>query len=185
MNVALKRELGGSILDIGGGGEGVIGRMYGSQVIAIDVSREELDEAPAACVKIVMDATAMTFPDGSFDHATSFYTLMYMTAEQQRMALREATRVLRPGGTLHVWDAAFPAPYPEPFLAQLDIDAAGAPVHTTYGVIKLDGQSADSIVAMAVDAGLVPAGREEREGHFHLRFVRRDPIVIRTEEDET
>ena len=174
MHIALSRELTGDILDLGGGGEGVIGRIYGDQVTAIDVSEEELDEAPAACVKIVMDATAMTFPDGSFDHATSFYTLMYMTAEQQRMALREAARVLRPGGMLHIWDAAFPAPYPEPFLAEMDIDAAGTPIRTTYGVIKLDGQSADSIADMAVDAGLVPAGREEREGHFILRFVRQE-----------
>ena len=174
MNIALKMELNGSILDIGGGGEGVIGRIYAGQVTAIDVSRVELDEAPGACRQLVMDATAMTFPDASFDHVTSFYTLMYMTAEQQRMALLEAARVLRPGGTLHIWDAAFPAPYPEPFLAEMDIDAAGTPIRTTYGVIKLDGQSADSIADMAVDAGLVPAGREEREGHFILRFVRQE-----------
>ena len=174
MRIALKRELTGDILDLGGGGEGVIGRIYAGQVTAIDVSREELDEAPCDCRKLVMDATAMTFPDASFDHVTSFYTLMYMTAEQQRLALREAARVLRPGGTLHIWDAAFPAPYPEPFLAELDIDAAGTPLRTTYGVIKQDGQSADSIAALAEDAGLVPAGREEREGHFRMRFVRRE-----------
>lgn len=176
MHIALSRDLTGDILDLGGGGEGVIGRIYGDQVTAIDVSQEKLDEAPAACVKIVMDATAMTFPDGSFDHATSFYTLMYMTAEQQRMALREAARVLRPGGMLHVWDAAFPAPYPEPFLAEMDIDAAGMPIRTTYGVIKLDGQSADSIAAMAEAAGLALAGREEQEQHFLLRFVRHDGL---------
>ncbi|MGN0971517.1 MAG: class I SAM-dependent methyltransferase [Aristaeellaceae bacterium] len=170
--IRLKRDMTGSILDLGGGGEGVIGRIYGSQVTAIDVSREELDEAPGECRRLVMDATAMTFPDASFDHVTSFYTLMYMTEEQQRLTLRESARVLRPGGTLQIWDAAFPAPYPEPFLAEMDIDAAGTPIHTTYGVIKLDGQSADSIAALAEEAGLVPAGREEEAGHFRLRFVR-------------
>ncbi|MDY4140132.1 MAG: class I SAM-dependent methyltransferase [Eubacteriales bacterium] len=176
MTIVLSRELTGDILDLGGGGEGVIGRIYAGQVTAIDVSREELDEAPCVCRKVVMDATAMIFPDASFDHVTSFYTLMYMTAEQQRQALLETARVLRPGGMLHIWDAAFPAPYPEPFLAELDIDAAGTPIHTTYGVIKLDGQSADSIVALAADAGLVPAGREEKAGHFRLRFVRHDGL---------
>ncbi|MGN1021592.1 MAG: class I SAM-dependent methyltransferase [Aristaeellaceae bacterium] len=173
MQITLRRELAGSILDLGGGGEGVIGRIYGAQVTAIDVSREELDEAPGDCRRLVMDATAMIFPDASFDHVTSFYTLMYMTAAQQRQALREAARVLRPGGTLQVWDAAFDAPFPEPYLAELDIDAAGIPVHTTYGVIKLDGQSAESIAAMAEEAGLAPAGQEVRETHFLLRFVRR------------
>lgn len=172
MTIVLSRELTGDILDLGGGGEGVIGRIYAGQVTAIDVSREELDEAPGACRKLVMDATAMTFPDASFDHVTSFYTLMYMTQEQQRLALLETARVLRPGGMLHIWDAAFPAPYPESFLAELDIDAAGMPIRTTYGVIKLDGQSSDSIAALAADAGLVPAGRVEKAGHFRLRFVR-------------
>lgn len=176
MRITLSRELTGDILDLGGGGEGVIGRIYAGQVTAIDVSREELNEAPGACRKLVMDATAMTFPDASFDHVTSFYTLMYMTQEQQRLALLETARVLRPGGMLHIWDAAFPAPYPEPFLAELDIDAADMPIRTTYGVIKLDGQSADSIAAMAEAAGLAPAGREEQAGHFLLRFVRHDGL---------
>lgn len=185
MRIVLNRALTGDILDLGGGGEGVIGRIYGMQVTAIDVSREELDEAPGVCRKLVMDATAMTFPDASFDHVTSFYTLMYMTAEQQRLALREAARVLRPGGTLQIWDAAFPAPYPEPFLAEMDIDANGTPIRTTYGVIKLDGQSAEDIAALAENAGLVTIGKDEREGHFHMRFVRPDPMIIRTEEDET
>lgn len=36
--VHVKRELSGRILDIGGGGEGVIGRVYGPQVTAIDIS---------------------------------------------------------------------------------------------------------------------------------------------------
>ena len=176
MRITLSRELTGDILDLGGGGEGVIGRIYAGQVTAIDVSPEELDEAPGNCRKLVMDATAMTFPDASFDHVTSFYTLMYMTQEQQRLALLETARVLRPGGMLHIWDAAFPTPYPEPFLAELDIDAASMTICTTYGVIKLDGQSADSIAALAADAGLVPAGREEKAGHFRLRFVRHDGL---------
>ena len=31
MKITLKKELTGSILDIGGGGEGIIGRLYGSR----------------------------------------------------------------------------------------------------------------------------------------------------------
>lgn len=34
--IQLNRELAGKILDIGGGGEGIIGRLYGRQVTAID-----------------------------------------------------------------------------------------------------------------------------------------------------
>lgn len=41
----LRKEPEGSILDIGGGGEGVIGRLYQEQVTAIDNRQEELNEA--------------------------------------------------------------------------------------------------------------------------------------------
>ena len=36
----------GYVLDIGGGGEGIIGQMKPKQVIAIDLSKRELEEAP-------------------------------------------------------------------------------------------------------------------------------------------
>lgn len=35
-DITLRRELTGRILDLGGGVEGIIGRVYGPQVIAID-----------------------------------------------------------------------------------------------------------------------------------------------------
>ena len=38
-------ESKGFILDIGGGGEGVIGRLKGKDVVAIDLRIEELEEA--------------------------------------------------------------------------------------------------------------------------------------------
>jgi hypothetical protein len=46
----------GFILDIGGGGEGVIGQLKEKQVIAIDRNRRELEEAPDGPLKIVMNA---------------------------------------------------------------------------------------------------------------------------------
>lgn len=44
--IPLNRILQGRILDIGGGGEGIIGRLYREQVIAIDCCQQELDDAP-------------------------------------------------------------------------------------------------------------------------------------------
>ena len=52
--IILRKELKGSILDIGGGGEAFIGRTYGEQVVAIDHSQEELDEAPSGFKKILI-----------------------------------------------------------------------------------------------------------------------------------
>lgn len=61
----------GLILDIGGGGEGIIGRMKTTRDVAIDISRGELANAPVGPLKVVMDATDLKFLDGSFPTATS------------------------------------------------------------------------------------------------------------------
>jgi len=63
----------GYILAIGGGGEGTIGRLKGSQVIAIDIRKIELEEAPDGPLKIIMDARDLQFLDNAFNTATSFF----------------------------------------------------------------------------------------------------------------
>ncbi len=50
-------------------------------------------------------ADELPFPDASFDRVLSSYMLHHLDAEQQVAAMREARRVLRPGGELHVVDA--------------------------------------------------------------------------------
>jgi ubiquinone/menaquinone biosynthesis C-methylase UbiE len=98
-------ESDGQILDIGGGGEGVIGRLKGGQVVAIDLRQDELDEASDGPQKMVMDARALDFPDGKFATATAFFSMMYMkTREDHQKVFAEAFRVLKPGGCLYLWD---------------------------------------------------------------------------------
>ncbi|MCR5811793.1 MAG: class I SAM-dependent methyltransferase [Lachnospiraceae bacterium] len=121
------KELHGHILDIGGGGEGVIGRVYGPLVTAIDNSPEELAEAPEGFEKLVMDACNMRFPDASFDHVTAFYSFLFISKDRHAQVISEITRVLRPGGELHIWDCEVASAYPEPFTVELDIDANGEP----------------------------------------------------------
>ncbi len=131
-DITLRKTLTGRILDLGGGGEGVIGRVYGGQVTAIDTRQEELDEAPDGFEKVVMDARQLTFDDATFDHVTAFFTMMYISTSDHEQVLREAYRVLKTGGCLHVWDTAIETA--QPFVVQLDIDADGTPVHTGYGI---------------------------------------------------
>lgn len=171
--IVLRRELYGSILDIGGGGEGVIGRLYGDQVIAVDNRQEELDEAPDCCEKRLMDATALAFEDRAFENATFFYSLMYMPRAVKAKALSEAHRALRHGGRLYIWDAEVASAWPEPFTVHLDISLAGRPLLADYGVAGMDvEQDMDSITALATKAGFAPASREAADGQLWLRFIK-------------
>jgi ubiquinone/menaquinone biosynthesis C-methylase UbiE len=106
----IKLEVGdfqseGFVLDIGGGGEGVIGRLKGKDVIAIDIRKEELEEAADGPLKIVMDATDLKFLDGTFNNVTAFFSLMYIKNQKdQQKIMEEVHRVLKPEGLFHVWD---------------------------------------------------------------------------------
>lgn len=171
MKICLSETMKGNILDLGGGGEGIIGRTYLSQVAAIDYRQEELDEAPDGFRKLCMDAAQLTFADAAFDHVTAFYTMMYMDKEKHEPALREAKRVLRRGGKLHIWDAEIELAEPEPFFAELDVFTGSEHIHTTYGVVKPNAkQNAAYFLLLCKGLGLELVKREDLNGHFYLTF---------------
>jgi len=101
-------DAAGYILDIGGGGEGIIGQLKGEQVIAIDKNRRELEEAAPGGLKIVMDATDLQFLNGSFETVTAFFSLLYIKGTAVDRVFAEAYRILAPGGRFLIWDAAIP-----------------------------------------------------------------------------
>ena len=169
--IVLKPELRGTILDIGGGGEGIIGRLYGAQVIAIDNRQEELDEAPNGFEKVLMDACCIDYPDEKFDHATFFYSLMFMNTETQRKAISEASRVLKKGGCLHIWDAEIHSAYLEPFIVDLDIQIKSEFLHTTFGVVSdIQNQTAASVSDICSKYGLILKMQNVNDGQFHIVF---------------
>ncbi len=145
----------GSILDIGGGGEGVISRRSGHRVVAIDKRRDELMDSPDIGLKIVMDACELGFLDGSFENVTCFYTLMYMHENEVPRAICEAYRVLRPGGRLWIWDTAMPAVPAAPVLCvPVEVTVSSELTLTpTYGISWFKGQTADSIRQVCEEAG--------------------------------
>ena len=101
-------ESSGIILDIGGGGEGIMGRLKGAQVVAIDSSKDELEGAPIGPLKVIMDARNMRFLDATFSAATSFFSLMYIQSFDHSRVMSEVFRVLIPGSRFFIWDAIIP-----------------------------------------------------------------------------
>ena len=166
MVIEIDSDLKGSILDMGGGGEAVIGQIYGNRVTSIDNCQEELDEAPDCCTKLLMDAEELSFSDSSFDNVTFFYSLMYMTEETQRKAICEGARVLKTRGTMCIWDCTILAAYPDPFVVDLDIQLVDKRIHTSYGIVKPDTQSSDSISQLLKNAGLNIVSLKEECGQF-------------------
>ena len=61
--VAQPVDADGFILDVGGGGEGIFGKLNGSKVVAIDIGKKERQEAAFGPLKTVMDARVLQFLD--------------------------------------------------------------------------------------------------------------------------
>jgi SAM-dependent methyltransferase len=164
----------GLILDIGGGGEGVIGQLKGRQVVAIDLLKRELEDAPGGpLLKIVMDARALGFLDGAFDTATVFFTFMYVAPADHAKVFAELHRVLRPGGRLLVWDPTFPekaAPDKPKIMYPLHVRLPGKEINTGYGVGIREGQGASHFVELANAAGFEVVTKKDEKGWFFLEF---------------
>ncbi len=165
----------GLILDIGGGGEGVIGQLKGQQVIAIDVSEPELVEAPPGpLIKIVMDARELMFLDNTFPTATVFFTFMYIAPADHEQVFRELHRVLAPGGRLLIWDAVFPGLEDKrkkyaliPFTITLP-DRAIKTGYSTY--LPPGGQGLPHFEELAYKTGFTAVSKKSAQDWFFLEL---------------
>ena len=169
--ITIDKTIRGTILDIGGGGEGIIGSIYQSQVTAIDNRQDELDEAPEGFVKLLMDACNLEFDDESFENVTIFYTLMYIKKEQQSKAIQEAYRVLENEGNLYIWDTNIKSA--NPFLVNLNINTGTSIVNTTYGIYKGDAFQDDKYFkSICENVGFKLVDEFIENNQFYLHFTK-------------
>lgn len=166
----------GFILDIGGGGEGVIGRLKGPAVIAIDPNRRELEEAPDGPLKIVMDAADLKFLDGTFPTVTSFFSLMFIPGSRHRQVFSEIFRVLQPGGRFLVWDVFLPArevPEKDVAVFRLRIILPQEEIITGYGVPWPEaGRDSEYYRELAAEAGFRVERFEQEDTFVKLVLVK-------------
>ena len=169
----------GLILDIGGGGEGVIAQLKGKQVVAVDLIKRELESAPGdPLLKIVMDARDLKFLDNAFATTTVFFTFMYIDPRDHEKVFQEIHRVLKPGGLLLIWDVIFPKRKTD--LRQLyvryplHIKLPDTEINTGYGVRFAEGQGQDHYLALATKTGFEIVSRQDDKGWFLMK-LRKQP----------
>ena len=142
------------VLDIGGGGESIIAHLYGSKVISIDLSKEELLEAEDnEALKIIMDARNMDFLDNQFDLCTSFFTFMYLEKSDYEKVFKEVKRVLKPKGKFIIWDLSIPEKDRKDkdfYAVKLEVQFNNQKINTAYGTYwKENSQKFDEFVHLA------------------------------------
>ena len=134
--IIIKEIPPGSIIDIGGGGEGVIAQIGGERITAIDKHQSEIDEAIDKAPEakwMVADALDLPFEEEEFDNATAFFSGMYMSHEDKRNVFKEVHRVIPSGGEFWIWDSKIKTRR-ETFLIMLRISLPGKKkFNTGYG----------------------------------------------------
>ncbi|MEV4758937.1 class I SAM-dependent methyltransferase [Micromonospora sp. NPDC049559] len=102
-------------------------------------------------------AGELPLPDGSVDRVLSAFMLHHLGEEERTRALREAGRVLRPGGELHV------------------VDVDGTPSERGAGHLHRNaramGSRPDEVLAALADAGLTGVAENGRGRAWFGRLV--------------
>lgn len=165
------------ILDLGGGGEGIIGQLRDRQVVAVDVRKQELEECAPGPIKVVADAKELPFLDEAFDVITAFFFFMYVPESDRAGILAEAYRVLRPGGQCIIWDAEIPSRderIQEVYVVPVKVELPDRTIETGYGV-RWDGRemSVDAIAQKAQDVGFIVGEKTSEREHFRLTLTRK------------
>ncbi|MBN2230904.1 MAG: class I SAM-dependent methyltransferase [Candidatus Thorarchaeota archaeon] len=172
-DIALKPvDTHGLILDIGGGGEGLVSRIAGSKVCAVDYRLDEIREArihDPPSNWFVTDGQALPFRDSSFNLATLWFSLEYMRDwSTKKKVLSEAYRALKTSGKISILASEIDCKE-DIFVFHVNfILPDGTPVKTGYGVWGGQGQTPETLTALLRELGFGEIEIEENDWWFRI-----------------
>ncbi|MHA1480428.1 MAG: class I SAM-dependent methyltransferase [Candidatus Thorarchaeota archaeon] len=146
----------GLIIDIGGGGEGLVSRIEGTRVCAVDIRMSEIREArihnpPAnwfAC-----DGQRLCFNDCSFQIATLWFSLGYMSDWRiKENVMKEVHRVLEKDGLVSIRASKIDCDEERLVFRVIYTLPNGTLSQTGYGIKGNQNQTFSTISKMLVDS---------------------------------
>jgi ubiquinone/menaquinone biosynthesis C-methylase UbiE len=169
--ISIEETPKGRVIDIGGGGEGIIAQAGGSRIFAVDKFMSEILEAKDKASSshwLVANAGKLPYSSASFANATAFFSCMYMSEEMKKQVFRETHRALKPGGEFWIWDANI-APKQKAYGIRLHV---AFPVQrstkTMYGT-RIKNQSSAAICAQLQEAGFETEVVSNQRHWFFIR----------------
>ncbi|MFC2172198.1 methyltransferase domain-containing protein [Acidobacteriota bacterium] len=120
---------------------------------------------------VVADGAEMPFEMHGFDHASAFFSCMYMSEDVKRKVFNETLRVLKPGGELWIWDVSIPAES-RVYAIRLQVNLLeNRSIKTVYGA-KGRKQSAENFCNLLHEAGFTANILTYQKHWFFIRATK-------------
>jgi len=162
----------GLILDIGGGGEGLVSRIGGDRVCALDIRLSEIREAQIhghSSNWFVADGTDLCFKDEVFDVVTLWFSLGYMSDWNTKHAvLKAAFRVLKKSGTLSILASHIPGSGASLIFWAAFTFPDGTLSKTGYGIRGGQNQTLRRVLELVTDIGFIQDQHEDHMEWFKI-----------------
>ncbi|MBD3159517.1 MAG: methyltransferase domain-containing protein [Candidatus Lokiarchaeota archaeon] len=167
----------GLILDIGGGGEGIVSRIWRQRVCAVDIRMNKIREAHIYPVRntnwFLSDGASLCFESRAFGAVTQWFSLAYMrTWEKKREVIREAYRTLSTDGVLSILAAKIGGQY-EKYILRVRFELPDGTISETgYGLMGEQTQSPEEAEEVLRDVGFSVNHSEGGEYWFRIDAVK-------------
>lgn len=174
-NITIDSIPNGTVIDIGGGGEGVIAQIGEERITAIDNKQSEIDEAKAKAPTanwVLGDATDLPYSDQYFDNATAFFSGMYMKIETFGNMCKEVHRVLKNNGEFWIWDANLPDNEDLSIIRLAITLPRGKKIKTGYGT-RIKNRGIKETKLKLEDANFSVEIIESNENWYFLKAIKR------------